>query len=60
MQSSEVAEDEMKGSEEEIRKAEEVEEVEDDEDKPTGTPKSDGKLVVAEEVALGHVSWAAG
>ena len=61
MQKSEEVEKEMKELEEEIRKAEEAEEVESDEDKPTEmASKSDGKLVVAEEIALGHVSWAAG
>ena len=61
MQKSEEAEKEMKESEEELRKAEEVEEVEDGKHKPAETAsKSDGKLVVAEEIALGHVSWAAG
>ena len=35
--------------------------MESGEDKPTETAsKYDGKLVVAEEIALGHVSWAAG
>lgn len=48
---------EEKESEDAIKRAEQ-EEIEGD--PAEAKPKSDGKLVVAEEIAEGHVSWAAG
>lgn len=49
---------EVEKSEEENKKTEEAPVIDDPKDETT--KKSDGKLVVAEEIAEGHVSWAAG
>lgn len=50
--------EELAEEREELKKAEnEVDHVEPDEE--AAAPKSDGKLVVAEEIAEGHVSWPA-
>ena len=51
-------EKEMEESKDAIKKAEQEETTEGNPDE--AKPKSDGKLVVAEEIAEGHVSWAAG
>lgn len=48
---------EAEESEEALKKADQEEATEM---KGEETKKSDGKLVVAEEIAEGHVSWAAG
>ncbi|KZT53818.1 hypothetical protein CALCODRAFT_486059 [Calocera cornea HHB12733] len=48
--------EEMKEGNEALEKAEEVEAIEGP---PKETQKSDGKLVLAEEMAEGHLSWAA-
>lgn len=51
------AEKELEESQDAIKKAAQAEEIEGNLDE--AKPKSDGKLVVAEEIAEGHVSWAA-